>query len=195
MPIISLRVIVIAGTVVLPSVTYADTIEPDDIRLVVQITVDGLRGDLIDRYFDSFGPDGFRRLTDGGVWYTDAHHQHANTETIVGHATLATGANPSEHGMIGNAWYDRASGRLGYNIEDPDHALLPVPGIEGSGEQIDPTQAAAESTGRSPSNLLATTFSDELHKSNNGLSKIIGVSGKDRSAVAMAGHAGKAFWM
>ena len=64
-----------------------------DVKLVVQITVDGFRGDLISRYSDSFGDGGFRRLTDTGVWYTDAHHMHANTETIVGHTTLSTGAH------------------------------------------------------------------------------------------------------
>ena len=164
-------------------------------RLIVQITVDGLRGDLLSRYGRSFGPDGFRRLTEAGLWYTDAHHLHANTETIVGHATLATGAHPSEHGMVGNSWYNRADGRLGYNIEDPEHAVLPVPGFDGEGEQLDPTQAAAQTTGRSPANILASTFGDELIKSNNGRSKVISASGKDRSAVAMAGHAGKAFWM
>ncbi|MGI9367407.1 MAG: alkaline phosphatase family protein, partial [Ruegeria sp.] len=158
-------------------------------------TVDGLRGDLLHRYAPSFGPDGFRRLMDGGVWYTNAHHIHANTETIVGHATLATGANPSEHGMVGNSWFNRTDGRLGYNIEDPEVAILPVPGFEGQGEQLDPTQAAAGTTGRSPRNLLATTFSDELFKSNNGRSKVVSASGKDRSAVAMAGHVGKAFWI
>lgn len=165
-----------------------------EVRLIVQITVDGLRGDLLSRYRDSFGPDGFRRLMDQGVWYTDAHHPHANTETIVGHATLATGAYPSEHGMIGNAWYNRAEQRLGYNIEDPQYPLLPVPGFSGDGEQVDPTQAAAETSGRSPVNILATTFADELSKSNAGQSRVFSVSGKDRSAVAMGGHAGKAFW-
>ena len=39
-----------------------------------------------------------------GLVYTDAHHRHANTETIVGHATLATGANPSIHGMVANVY-------------------------------------------------------------------------------------------
>jgi hypothetical protein len=37
---------------------------------------------------------GFRYLMEKGTWYTDAHYQHANTETAVGHATLATGADP-----------------------------------------------------------------------------------------------------
>lgn len=172
----------------------ASAFEAKEVRLIVQITVDGFRGDLLSRYEKTFGQDGFRRLTEGGVWYSDAHHLHANTETIVGHATLATGAHPSEHGMIGNSWFDRADGRLVYNIEDPDYSLLPMSGFEGSGDQLDPTQKAAETTGRSPRNLLATTFGDELFKSNNGRSKIISASGKDRSAVAMAGHVGDAYW-
>ena len=144
----------------------ASAASASEIRLVVQLTVDGLRGDLLSRYEKALRPDGFRRLMDGGVWYTDAHHPHANTETIVGHATLATGAYPSEHGMIGNAWFNRAEDRLGYNIEDPGYPLLPIPGFDTEGEQVDPTQAAAETSGRSPANLLATTFGDELAKSN-----------------------------
>ncbi len=187
-----LRTLVWSVPVVLICATGA---QANDIRLIVQITVDGLRGDLLSRYEPSFGPDGFRRLMDRGVWFTDAHHDHANTETIVGHATLATGAHPSEHGMVGNSWFNREDGRLGYNIEDPDYTLLPVPGFEGEVDQLDPTQAAAATTGRSPVNLLATKFGDELFKSNGGRSKVVGVSGKDRSAVAMGGHAGKAFWM
>lgn len=164
-------------------------------KLIVQITVDGLRDDLLHRYWDSFGEDGFRRLIRNGVWYIDAHHMHANTETIVGHATLATAAHPSEHGMVGNAWYNREDGRLGYNIEDDAYFELPVVGAEGKGVQLDPTQAAASNDGRSPVNILSSTFGDELYKSNNGKSKVIGISGKDRSAVAMAGHVGDAYWM
>ena len=80
------------------------------VRLVLQITVDQLRGDLIDRYAAGFGKDGFRRLLDDGAFYVNAHHRHANTETIVGHTTLSTGTDPAVHGMVANVWLDRASG-------------------------------------------------------------------------------------
>ncbi|MEP2704911.1 MAG: alkaline phosphatase family protein [Roseibium sp.] len=163
-------------------------------RLVLQITVDGLRGDLLERYGDRFGEGGFRYLLDNGTVYTAANYSHANTETIVGHATLATGAHPSEHGMVGNVWYDRESGELAYNIEDPDHPLLPTREQETIGAQVDPAQKRSRSSGRSPVSLLASTFGDELWIHNAGKSKVFGVSGKDRSAVAMAGHVGKAFW-
>jgi predicted AlkP superfamily pyrophosphatase or phosphodiesterase len=165
-----------------------------EIRLVLQITVDGLRADLLERYRDSFGPGGFERLMSGGAVFTNAHYQHANTETIVGHTTLATGATPSAHGMIGNAWLDRSSGQIGYNIEDPEHPLLPTRDDAKEGAQLDPAQMAARSKGRSPRNILVPTIGDTLKAFHSGKSKIFGVSGKDRSAVAMAGHTGKAFW-
>jgi predicted AlkP superfamily pyrophosphatase or phosphodiesterase len=52
------------------------------------------------------------------------HHRHAKTETIVGHTTLATGADPPLHGMIGNVWLDRASNQLKYNVEDARYPIL-----------------------------------------------------------------------
>ena len=67
-------------------------------KLILQITVDQLRGDLPKRYYDRLGEGGFKYLWESGVVYRNAHHGHANTETIVGHATLATGAHPAGNG-------------------------------------------------------------------------------------------------
>jgi len=168
--------------------------EAKSIRLVLQITVDGLRGDQLQRFSGGFGENGFRYLLDNGTVYTNAHYQHANTETIVGHTTLATGASPSEHGMIGNAWFDREAGALGYNIEDPDYPLLATQVFQATGEQVDPAQRASRSDGRSPRPILAPTLSDTLAAYYAGQAKIFAISGKDRGAVPMAGHNGKAFW-
>ncbi|MDD7983804.1 alkaline phosphatase family protein [Lentisphaera marina] len=163
-------------------------------KLILQITVDQLRADLPLRYMDKFQKGGFRYLYDEGTVYTDAHHPHANTETIVGHTTLATGATPSVHGMIGNVWVDRATGKTTYNIEDPNYHLLSKNADVDKKNEIDPTQKAASTDGRSPLGILSTTFSDELAVFTNGQAKIFGVSVKDRGAVSMAGHAGKAYW-
>ena len=164
-------------------------------RLVLQITVDGMRADLLGRYQKNFSKGGFNALINQGTVYGSAHYDHANTETIVGHSTLATGAHPSTHGMTGNVWFDAASGELAYNIEDPEAPLLPTRETEIAGEQVDPSQKLARSDGRSPRALLAPTFSDSLVVHTAGKAKVFGISGKDRSAVAMAGHSGKAFWM
>ncbi len=163
-------------------------------KLILQVTVDQLRGDLHRRYLKNMGPGGFRYLLDNGVVYENAHHAHANTETIVGHATLATGANPSVHGLVGNVWLDRASGRMRYNIEDSRYLLLTEGADVDKTTEIDPTQRAARTEGRSPAAMLTSTFSDELAMHTVRRAKIYGVSIKDRGAVSMAGHAGKAFW-
>lgn len=110
-----------AALLLTPGLSAAEAAPP---RLVLQVTVDALRGDLPGRYAHLFGDGGFRYLMEDGVHYTNAHYQHANTETIVGHVSLATGSVPAAHGMVGNVWFDREGGRLIYNIEDPNHHLL-----------------------------------------------------------------------
>ena len=163
-------------------------------QLVLQITVDQLRGDQISRFLARMGDGGFRYLVDNGVVYANAHHGHANTETIVGHVTLATGAPPAVHGMVGNVWFDRETGELTYNIEDPRYHLVTAGADVDDAREIDPTQRLASSEGRSPAAIIPSTLSDEIALATAGGAKIFGVSVKDRGAVSMAGHAGKAFW-
>ena len=166
----------------------------DKPKLILQITVDQLRGDLPTRYYDRLGEGGFRYLWESGIVYRNAHHAHANTETIVGHATLATGAHPSGHGMVGNLWFDRETGFTTYNVEDANYRLLTEGASVDADTEIDPTQRAARSDGRSPAAMLVTTFSDELRSNTGGKSKVVGVSVKDRGAISMAGHTGTAYW-
>ncbi len=186
----------LALALVLVTLPIASTLaeEPKLPRLILQITVDALRGDLLERYYDRLGKGGLRYLLDAGTVYTNAHHRHANTETIVGHTTLATGADPSVHGMVGNVWLDRASGELNYNVEDARYPILSKGAGVDKKTEIDYTQKTARSDGRSPSAILVSTFSDELTLSLGGKSKVFGVSVKDRGAISMAGHTGKAFW-
>jgi predicted AlkP superfamily pyrophosphatase or phosphodiesterase len=187
-------VLILVFTAVLAPAAYSKKSD-DDIRLVLQLTVDGLRADLLSRYADRFGEGGFLYLKQNGTVFANAHYQHANTETIVGHSTLATGAQPSVHGMTGNVWFDAETGELAYNIEDADFPLLPSREQAKTGEQLDPAQKLARSQGRSPRALLAETFADKLKAYTGGKAKIFAVSGKDRGAVALAGKTGKAFWM
>jgi predicted AlkP superfamily pyrophosphatase or phosphodiesterase len=149
-------------------------------RLVVQITVDQLRGDMPRRLYDRFGEHGFRYLMDHGAHYAAAHFSHGITETAPGHATLFTGANPREHGIIGNEWFDPASGRKVYNCEDERHWIL--------------GEARSSGGGTSPRNLLCSTIGDELVLAGGGRSRTFAVSVKDRGAILPAGHLGKAFW-
>ena len=188
-----LKILCLGATLVMiPVLAIAKDGQPP--KLVLQITVDQLRGDLPVRYIDRLGEGGFRYLLEEGIHYNNAHYVHANTETIVGHTTLATGANPAAHGMIGNIWFDPVEGRPIYNIEDPEFSLLTGGADVDKSTEIDPTQRAANTDGRSPRTILTSTFGDELSALTAGTAKVFGVSLKDRGAVSMAGHSGKAFW-
>ena len=162
-------------------------------RLVLQITVDQLRGDLIDRYGAGFDEGGFRYLAANGTHFSNAHHRHANNETIVGHTTLATGTDPGIHGMVANLWFDQNTGTTFYNVQDPDFPLVGAEGVDADTE-IDPTQRAATTDGRSPRNILTTTIGDEIRMHYGPEAKVFGVSVKDRGAISFAGHAGQAYW-
>jgi predicted AlkP superfamily pyrophosphatase or phosphodiesterase len=61
---------------------------------------------------------------DEGLGWADTHHGHADTETIAGHGTLATGAGPAAPGVIGNVWLDRHPGTLAYGIKDTGYHIL-----------------------------------------------------------------------
>lgn len=149
-------------------------------RLVLQITIDQLRGDMPLRFKDRFGSKGFRYLMDRGVNFSNAHYRHSTTFTAVGHATLYTGGYAAQHGFAGNDWYDQATGKRVYCVEDDRHALI--------GKQ------PKAHKGTSPRNLSSTTIGDELVISSGGTSRVFAVSIKDRGAIIPAGHLGKAFW-
>ncbi|SDB14042.1 alkaline phosphatase family protein [Bauldia litoralis] len=188
------RVAAVAAIISLANVAGANAQESEARpKLVLQLTVDQLRGDLIERYSAGLGDNGFRYLLDNGSVFTNAHHRHANTETIVGHTTLATGTDPAIHGMVANVWFDRKTGAPRYNVQDDRYPLVGEGGVDAATE-IDPTQRAATTDGRSPAAILTSTISDEIALAMGPTAKIFGVSVKDRGAIAMAGHAGKAYW-
>lgn len=156
---------------------YAANTQP---RLVLQLVIDQLRGDLIRQHQQQFGTNGFNYLLSHGIDFQNAHHPHANTTTCAGHATIATGSYPSMHGIVDNDWYDRKTHQLIYCMEDLKANIIPTPH----------TQIIIP--GRSPHNLKQSTLSDEIILSNKG--RAYGVSLKDRAAITLAGHSGKAFW-
>lgn len=157
--------------------SYAQINQP---KLVVQLVIDQLRGDLIQQHQQQFGNGGFNYLLSHAIDYHNTHHPHANTTTCAGHATVATGSFPALHGVINNEWYDRKSQQLVYCMEDLKTNILNTP------------HTRITTPGRSPKNLYTSTLSDEVILSQKG--RAFGVSLKDRSAITLAGHAGKAFW-
>jgi len=135
--------------------------------LVVLITVDQLRGD----YFDRFGSQlngGLGRLSRGGAWFSNAHHDHAITETAPGHASLLSGRFPRSTGITAN--------RAG--VFDNTARVL------GSPDQL----------GASPRQFRGTTLVDWL-RAGNPRSRAFSVSMKDRGAILPIGRlAEQVYW-
>jgi len=152
-------------------------------KLVLQITIDQLRGDMPWRFSNRFGEGGFRYLMSKGTSFTNAHYRHSTTFTAVGHATLATGGNAAQHGLAGNDWHNTETGERVYCVEDPRHPII--------GKEV---TAKTKHAGTSPRNLTSSTIGDELVIASGGRSRVFSVSIKDRGAILPGGQLGKAFW-
>jgi len=147
-------------------------------KLVLTIAVDQFRYDYLTRFRTGY-KEGLEQLLSNGAVFTNAHYEHFLTVTALGHSTILSGALPSVSGIVGNDWYDRASGKTVTSVSDESVKIL---GGAGDG-------------GASPHRLLVSTVGDELKIADGGQSRIIGVSIKDRSAILPAGHmANGAFW-
>jgi predicted AlkP superfamily pyrophosphatase or phosphodiesterase len=146
--------------------------------LVVWITVDQLRGDLVDHY-QPMWTGGFRRLLNDGRVYTNATHDHSATVTATGHASLSTGVHPSRHGIVGNVWYER-SGETWVQMSNVGDSTVRTVG--------------ATLPGVSPRNLTSSGLADWIVTADPA-SQIASVSGKDRGAILPAAHTkGQVYW-
>lgn len=135
--------------------------------LIVLITVDQLRGDYLTR-FGSQLKGGLARFARSGAWFTNAHHDHAITETAPGHATLLSGRFPRSTGIADN---------LG-GVEDPAAPLL----------------GGAGGLSASPARFRGTTLVDWL-RARDSSTRTLSVSMKDRGAILPVGRSrAEVYW-
>lgn len=146
-------------------------------HLVVGLVVDQMRWDYLYRYYDHYGPDGFRRLMRDGFRCEQTMINYLPSFTAPGHTCIYTGSVPAIHGIVGNDWTENGIAR--YCTQDD--SVLPVGGSMEAGRM-------------SPHNLLTTTVTDELRLATNFRSRVYGIALKDRSSILPAGHLGTAFW-
>ncbi len=146
-------------------------------KLVVALAVDQFSADLFAEYRGRFS-GGFARLATGAV-FPSGYQSHAATETCPGHSTILTGARPGRTGIISNGWVDPRAKRADKNIycmEDEN-----IPGTSSTKYVV------------SPAHLKMPTLGERLKKAAPA-SRTVSVAGKDRSAVAMAGHTPDEVW-
>lgn len=150
-------------------------------KLVVGLVVDQMRWDYLYRFYNKYGNNGFKRLLNTGYSLNNVHIPYVPTVTALGHTCIYTGSVPAIHGIAGNDWTDKETGKNVYCTTD---------------ESVQPVGTANAKVGsHSPKNLWSTTVTDELRLATNFQGKVIGVSLKDRASILPAGHTPNgAFW-
>ncbi len=93
--------------------------------LVIVISVDQMRADYLERFRPWFGARGFNRFLKEGAVYTRAAQRHAVTFTAPGHASIGSGLDPRDHGIIGNRWFDTELGTSVYCTEVRETSPVP----------------------------------------------------------------------
>ena len=147
-------------------------------ELVINIVVGSMRANDIERYSDNLFYGGFRRLIEGGVNYTAAYYDYAQTSTAAGLATFATGAQPAVHGVIGDKWWNYIDSSMVELIAD--RKARPVDFSTGTGNY-------------SAQRLAAPTVGDMLLRENN-TSKQYTIAIDALSAITLNGKAGIPLW-
>jgi len=137
-----------------------------------------MRGDYVDKFLPQW-TGGLRRLVEEGAWFRDAAYPYANTATCVGHATISTGAFPTMHAMVANAWWDREAQKMVTCTEDPNAKNLGYAGASATG-------------GDSARRMELPTFAEEMKFQSNGATRVVTFSLKARAAITLAGHKGDA---
>jgi len=147
-------------------------------KLVVLLVVDQMRGDYVDKFLPQW-TGGLRRLVEEGAWFRDAAYPYADTATCVGHATISTGAFPTTHALVANAWWDREAQKMVTCTEDPNAKNLGYAGVSATG-------------GDSARRMELPAFAEELKFQSNGATRVVTFSLKARAAITLAGHKGDA---
>lgn len=139
-------------------------------RLVVDITIDQLRNDLLEQYAQMYSPDGIRKLAAQGVVYESAGYSFSPIDPASAIASLSTGTFPHYNNIIGSSWLNRSTLRPTSCVEDPKYVA-------------------------SPSQLSVSTISDELKIATKGAALVYGLAENKESAILSSGHAADgAFW-
>jgi hypothetical protein len=157
----------------------------DEPRLAVIVVIGGLRADVLQRNVLELPEGGLRRLHDQGLVYLNARFDHAVTTAGPGHATVATGAHPSDHGIVADSWLSGTGLEEIPCTQDLAQRLV----VPGATLPFDPSGALG------PALLEASTLSDELVLTTGARAKAWSVSGEPAGALFLAGRLGKAIWI
>ncbi len=153
---------------------------PDKPALIVGIVVEQLRFDQIERLRDKLSENGIKRLINEGTFFRNASFDYMLTQSAPGFSTIASGTEPSYHGITSDSWYAPLKEEFIYCTKDVS---------------VNPVGGSYESGLHSPVNLNASTFADELKIASGKKSRIYSVGMKEYAAILSVGHAADGvFW-
>ena len=156
------------------------TISANTPRMVIGIVIEDFNPDYIERYWEKFGEGGFQRLYSRGFICANHHYDNLLQRHSVNMATLATGTDPSRHGIVNDVWIDRLKNKEVNAINDNFYITVGSDSKEGE---------------RSAKNLMTPTLGDQLKLITKGKSRVFSIALNDNSAVLAAGHAADgAYW-
>ena len=149
-------------------------------KLIVNIVVEQMRYELLQRYMNKFTNEGFKKLINGGTFCENAVYDYLITESAPGYASIATGTTPSVHGIVSNIWYNRLKEKKVFCVED---------------ESLPNSLPHFDNNKYSPHYLFGSSFSDELKIATYKQSKVISIALKNYAAILTGGHlADEAYW-
>ena len=126
-------------------------------RAVMILVLDGMRLDYFSRYAKEMPT--LTALRARSAWFTRARLNMMPSNTAVGHATIATGADPRVHGITGNNLYERT--------RKARHDMF---------------------EGWNPADLVAPTLGDVWLRQTGGRAIVVAQGTSVPSSTALAGH-------
>ncbi|MFI3319226.1 MAG: alkaline phosphatase family protein [Rikenellaceae bacterium] len=148
-------------------------------RLVINLVVGSMRAGDVERYRGNLSSGGLVRMTDSGVNFLNAQYKAQQTVTPVSLSTLATGATPAVHGVIGYGWWDYVVGKRVYLLNDPEERIV---------------EYHTDGQGVSAHRLLAPTVTEML-RGAKPKSKSVTIAIEPSSAIPFNGAVGDTYWM
>lgn len=133
-------------------------------RLVVCITIDQLRSDYLETYAPLYGTDGFKKLLNEGLVFTNGSYNYTPVDRASSAASVATGTSPYYHGIVALEWLDKNTLRPQNCVRDAQY-------------------------GFAPTQLGTSTLGDEMKMATKGSARVFSFAPYSDTAILSGGHA------
>lgn len=133
-------------------------------QLVVNITINQLRTDLLETYAPLYTDDGLKHLLDQGMVFPSATYPFTPVDPAAAAASVQTGTTPYYNGITGAEWMNRNTLRPQNIVDDKEQ-------------------------GPTPTQLMTSTIGDELKIATTGQGKVFSFATNPECAILSAGHA------